>query len=387
METSNDKSAELLAELVQIETENPPGNERPGAEFVYEWFENRGIDASMVEEPEPERPQVVAQVGHGDPTIVLNGHLDVVPAGNHEEWSHDPYGAEIVDGDLYGRGSVDMKAGVAIAMLTAARLQDDLEEGSLDGTVLVQAAMGEETGEPGTLRLLENGYDGDYGIVLEPTGLRVGTRTKGTAWYTITVNGDQSHASRPDQGTNAVRNARPVLDALEAYDRQVRERVDELLGPAYATVTEFHAGTKENIIPERAEITVDRRVLPSEEFATITEEIETLLDQVEDEYGITTDWERFMTYAPCAVDDDSPLAETVRAHAAEVANVPTEPWAISAATDTRNFVNDAGIEAITWGPGDISQAHTVDEHINLQEVAVGLDILERSTRQLLQDSP
>lgn len=377
----DEELAELLRSLVRIETENPPGNERPCAEFIHDWFDDRGIETSLVSEPDPNRPQVVGRVGDGDPTLVLNGHLDVVPAGDHDEWDHDPYGGDIVGSDLYGRGSVDMKAGVAVAMMTAARLQDDLADGDLDGSIIVHGVMGEETGDPGTKRLLELGYGGDYGVVLEPTGLRVATRTKGTAWYTIDVRGEPSHASSPDQGSNAIRNADPVLDALDRYDKRVRQRVDELLGPAYATVTEFHAGTKENIVPENAEITLDRRVLPDEDFAAINTEIDDLLSSVE---GIETDWERFMTYAPCAIDDDSYLAETVRRHAADVAGTPTDPWAIPAATDTRNLVNDAGIEAITWGPGDLTEAHTVDEHVDLLEVDAAAAILERSIRQLLK---
>jgi succinyl-diaminopimelate desuccinylase len=383
MAEHDEELRELLRALVRIETENPPGNERECAEFVHDWFADRGIETELVSDPDPDRPQVVGRVGDGEPAVVLNGHLDVVPAGDHDEWRHDPYGADVVEGALYGRGSADMKAGVAVAMLTAARLQDDLEDGDLDGSIVVHGAMGEETGDPGTRRLLELGYGGDYGVVLEPTGLRVATRTKGTAWYTIDVRGEPSHASSPDQGSNAIRNAEPVLDAIDRYDGRVRRRVDELLGPAYATVTEFHAGTKENIVPENAEITLDRRVLPDEEFETINRELDDLLADVEEAHGIETDWERFMTYAPCRIDDDSPLAETVRRHAADVAGAPTEPWAIPAATDTRNLVNDAGIEAITWGPGDLSEAHTVDEHVDLAEVDAALEILERSTRELL----
>jgi succinyl-diaminopimelate desuccinylase len=383
----DEELAELVESLVRIETENPPGNERPCAEFVRDWFDDRGIESTLVTEPDPDRPQAVGRVGDGDPTVVLNGHLDVVPAGDHGDWSHDPYGAESVGTDLYGRGSADMKAGVAIAMLTADRLRDDLENGEMDGTVIVHGAMGEETGDPGTQRLLETGYGGDYGIVLEPTGLRVGTRTKGTAWYTIRVGGAQSHASSPDQGSNAIRNAEPVLEALGAYDRRVRERVDDLLGSAYATVTEFEAGTKENIVPEEAVITLDRRVLPAEDFAEINDELDRVLADVAATHGIDVEWERFMTYAPCRVPDGSPLAETVRRHAAAVADVPVEPWAIPAGTDTRNFVNDAGIEAITWGPGALDQAHTVDEHVDLEEVTTGLEILEQSTRRLIETDP
>ncbi|MFB6170836.1 MAG: M20 family metallopeptidase, partial [Haloarculaceae archaeon] len=173
--------AELVSELVSRETENPPGNEEAAAEFVVDWFAERGIDADRVEVPDPDRPQVGVTVGEGEPRLVLNGHIDVVPAGDRAEWSHDPYGAERDGADLYGRGSVDMKSGVAIGMLVTAALADEVESGDLEGSLAFQAAMGEETAEPGTKSLLEEGYDGDYGVVLEPTDLRTATTEKGLA--------------------------------------------------------------------------------------------------------------------------------------------------------------------------------------------------------------
>ncbi|WP_135821565.1 M20 family metallopeptidase [Halostella litorea] len=375
----------LIAELVAIETENPPGNEGPCARFVADWFEERGIDASLVFEPDEDRPQAVATVGDGDPTVVLNGHLDVVPADEPGEWAHDPYDPTVEDGRMYGRGTVDMKAGIAIAMLTAERLRDELESGSLDGSVVVHAAMGEETGDPGTKSLLDAGYDGDYGVVLEPTGMRTATSAKGLGWYEVTVGGEASHASRPDQGSNAVRNAEPVLDAIAEYDAELRERVDDLVGPAYATVTAFEAGVGSNrgILPGAAHITLDRRVLPDESIEAVDREVADLLAAVEREHGVEVTWERDTTYESAAVPVDSPLAETFRAHSAEIAGVAPDPYGIRAATDVRNFVNDAGMEAVTWGPGSLARAHTRDEFVELDAVETGLEVLEAATRDLL----
>jgi succinyl-diaminopimelate desuccinylase len=383
---TNDDLTELIANLVRIETENPPGNEARCTDFIAEWFDERGIGTEIVEEPYPDRPQVAARVGEGDPVVVLNGHIDVVPAGDREGWSQPPYGAEIEDEHLYGRGSVDMKTGVALAMCTAADLSGPLESGDLDGTIVVQAAIGEETAEPGTRELIEAGYGGDYAIVLEPTGMRTATSEKGLAWYEITVSGEPSHASRPDQGVNAIRQARPVLDALDAYDEEVRERTDDLVGRAYATVTEIEAGTKENVVPERAVITIDRRFLPAETPAEIDTEIDEMLAGVANEHDVDVSWERTRTYDSAAIPTDSALAEVVREHSAEIAGVSSEPWGVQASTDVRNFVHE-GVEAITWGPGDLAQAHTYDECVDLDAAATGLEVLERSVETLLQESP
>lgn len=375
----------LVSDLVRIETENPPGNERACAEFIHEWLSDHGIEAMLIEKPQPDRPQVAARVGQGEPTVVLNGHIDVVPAGDREQWTHDPYGGVVEDGQLYGRGSADMKTGLASAMLAARDLSSAIEAGDLDGSLVMHAAIGEETGEPGTKVLLEEGFDGEYGVVLEPTDFRTATCAKGLGWYEITVAGEPSHASQPDRGTNAITDARVVLGTLSEYDQRLRNREDDLCGQAYATVTQIEAGLGANkaVIPDQAKITLDRRILPDETTEAVDKEVASLLEPLSRTYDIEVDWKRTETYESAKVPDDSPLAETFREHSAAVTGVSRTPWGIEGSTDVRNFVNDAGIEAITWGPGQLEQAHTIDESIDLAEAMDGLTVLKRAMRELL----
>jgi succinyl-diaminopimelate desuccinylase len=404
---SPDDLADLAADLVRIPTENPPGEERPGAEFVAEWFAERDIDARLVERPDADRPQVVARVGDdagepavpdakngppddGDsgPTLVLNGHLDVVPAGDPDRWTRDPFAGAVEQEVLYGRGSADMKTGLALAMLTLRDLAPEIENGPLDGSLVFHGAMGEETGDPGTRSLIEAGYGGDWAVVLEPTDFRVGTSAKGVATYRVGVAGSASHASRPDRGTNAIDAARPVLAAIDDYDGRLREREDPLVGRAYATVTEFEAGTDSNmaVLPDRAEFLLDRRILPDETFEEVEDEIEALLAEVERESGVETDLTLVEHYASAGIPADSPLAGRFRDLSAEMADAPREPWGLEAATDAREFVA-AGTPAVIWGPGELAQAHSADERIDLREAAVGLEILKRAGRRILSDDP
>jgi succinyl-diaminopimelate desuccinylase len=396
-----DELADLAADLVRVPTENPPGDERSCAEFVVEWFDEQDIDATLVDDPgpdsDPDRAQAVAQVGEENdgPTLVLNGHLDVVPAGDPATWSHDPFGGVVEDGILYGRGAADMKTGLAIAMLTLRDLADEIEgegledggeDDGLHGSLVFHGAMGEETGDPGTQTLIDEGYGGDYAVVLEPTDFRVGTAAKGVATYQVGVEGSASHASRPDQGVNAIDAARPVLDAIADYDDRLREREDPLVGRAYATVTEFEAGTDSNmaVVPDRAEFLLDRRILPDEEFTAVEAEIEDLLAGVEAKDGATveTDLTLVQHYAAAGISPDHALAETFRGLSAEMAGAPSEPWGLEAATDAREFVA-VGTPAVIWGPGELAQAHTADEHIDLADAALGLEILKAASREVL----
>ncbi len=395
----DDRMAELCdlaADLVSIPTENPPGGESPAAEFVCDWFHDAGIDAELIAEPDPDRLQVGARVGPEDPagkTVVLNGHLDVVPAGDPEAWARDPYGGVVENGRLYGRGSADMKTGLALAMLVARDLAPAIRDGERSGSIVVHAAMGEETADPGTRTLLDRGYDGDVGIVLEPTNFRVATSTKGLVVYRVTVHGEATHASQPDAGVNAIDGARAVLDAIDDYDADLRSRGESLCGGAFATATEIEAGTGSNlaVIPDRASIVLDRRVLPGEDVAAVDTEVEALLDAV-DAPGATVEATRIQTYASSEVPTDHPIATALRDRSINALGTTGErapdgdvaaagpdlaaPWGIEAATDARNFVNDAGIPAVTWGPGDLDQAHTVDESIALADAAIAHDVLE-----------
>lgn len=374
----------LIANLVSIETENPPGNERPGSEFIHDWFQDRNVDAELVYDPYEDRPQIVAEVGDGDPTVVLNGHVDVFPAGDRSRWRHDPYGAETVDGQLYGRGSIDMKTGVALGMLAMARAQAFAERDELDGRVLMHVAVGEESGEPGTQRLVERGNVGDYGVVLEPTSMVSYTSTKGLAWYRITVTGEPAHAAYPDQGDNAVLRAVPVVEALQEYDERVRERDHPLCGREYASITQLDAGTKENVIPESTMITVDRRFSPNRSVEDVDAEIEEALSGVTEEHDVTVDWERTQLYESAETDPDNIAAEIFRGHSAAATDIPTEYAGADWSCDFRNLINEGDMtHSIVWGPGDVSQAGTFDEHVDLDEAEVGLRVLTDAVDDLL----
>ena len=405
--------AALVGELVRRESENPPGNERPVAEYVHAWFGAHGIESTLLEEPDPDRPGVGARVGGvtadgsagggsddriegdgsddriegergGGPTLVLNGHTDVVPAGDPDVWSHDPYEPVVEDGRLYGRGAADMKSGLAVAMLAALELAPEIRAGELAGSLVVHAAMGEETGEPGTKALLEAGFDGTYGVVLEPTACRVATAAKGLAWYDLSIPGEPVHASQPDRGHNAVGDVAAVLDRIEAYDAELRARGGGLCGPAYATVTQVVGGADTNraVFPDEVTLVLDRRIEPTESVADVDREVAAIAEELRAE-GIALEWERETTYESASIPVDSPLAERFRDVSATHTGASTDPWGIEASTDVRNFVNDAGMEAITWGPGSLEQAHTVDEHVVLADVEAGYDALLAAARELL----
>ncbi|NIM97730.1 MAG: ArgE/DapE family deacylase [candidate division Zixibacteria bacterium] len=378
----------LIQELVRIPTKNPPGMEKPGAEFIVRRLREWGIQAELVPEPYEERPQAWAQIaGTGaGPTLVLNGHIDVVPEGDTTQWEFPPFEGTISGGRVYGRGACDTKGGLAAMMITAKILKE--MENRLQGRLLLHFAVGEEKGEPGTKHLLlKRRLRGDYGIVLEPTGLRVATAEKGLAWFRVGFQGRPVHGSVAEQGINAINKAVMFAGEIMKYNEEISHRIHHLVGNSKCSITMINGGTKENVIPESCNMVLDRRINPEESVDAVENEIRSILNRLaseDPEFKYTL--QRTMVYESAEIPTDAFLAQVVRKHAAGVAGVPEEPYGTPFSTDVRNFINDADIDAITFGPGDPNQPHTFTENIKIDEVARCVEILLLTAEELLTES-
>ena len=374
----------ITQELIRIPTQNPPGNEKDCAEFVHETLTEWGVKTEMVFEPYPHRPQVVAMVNGNKSgrTLILNGHMDVVPEGSRDRWEDDPYGGTIKEGKIYGRGSSDMKGGLAVMMILAKLLH---EKGFPRGRVLFQFVVGEETGEPGTRDLLiKRGIRGDYGIVLEPTSLRVATAEKGLIWLRVTLAGRPAHASIAEQGINPIEKILKLGGRLVEYDKKLRMYTHPFLGSRKCSMTMINAGTKENVIPESCTLVLDRRFNPEETSEGVEREIRGILDQLASEdQDFKYQLERMMVFEPAEIPIDSFLATVLRKYSSQISGVPIEPFGMLASTDVRNFINDAGIPAVNFGPGDLQDPHTFNEKIEIRQLVDCIKILFFAMRELL----
>ncbi len=369
--------------LIKIPSQNPPGNEKDCAEYIRSTLNQWGVETRMITEPFPHRPQVMATVNGRETgsTIILNGHMDVVPEGSRSHWKYDPYGGVVEAGRIYGRGSSDMKGGLTAMMMLAKLLQ---ERGLPRGKVVFQFVMGEETGEPGTKHLLSIlGNRGDYGIVLEPTSLRVATAEKGLAWFRITWEGKPAHASVAERGINPIEKVVKFGKKLMEYDKKLRTHDHPLLGSPKCTMTMINAGTKENVIPESCSLVVDRRFNPQETPDRVESDLRKILEKLTlEDPDFKYQIERTMLYESAEIPVDSLIAEVLRKHAAQISGVPKEPFGTMYSTDVRNFINDAKISTVTFGPGNVHQAHTFNESIEIQQIVDCVRILLLAVRDL-----
>ena len=354
------------------------------AKRVMEWLRPTAAECTVVEF-ESGRPSVGAVIrGASDgPRLVLNGHMDTVPIDDETLWSSDPFGGEVRDGFMYGRGACDMKAGLTVQIAVAHYLSKHAER--MNGSLVLHFAAGEECGEPGTLSLLQAGFGGDIGITTEPTELRVATAERGIGYYTIRVKGRSIHASRAHLGLNPNRFLPAVIQTIEAYERDVRERTHPLLPGASCTPTVIRAGIKENAVPDYCDVTVDRRLLPGETVDGELEALKARLDRIrEDDESFDFEIAKLpYAFEPAEIDPDSSFAKQVVRAVEDVTGAAAPVTGTPFGSDVRNLVNDAGIEAITFGPGNVAECHCANERVSIAQVRDAALVTTKVAAELL----
>ena len=270
----------LTADLVSIDSVNPslvPGaaGEHAIAAFVSDWAAGCGLNTSTISGPDG-RPSVVVRGGAGGNgrTLLLCGHLDTVGHGSMP----DPLAATVAGGRLYGRGSYDMKAGLAAA-LVACR---DAAAAGIGGQVLVAAVADEEHASTGVQAVLDHlqaaGIRPDAAVVTEPTEAEVAIAHKGFLWSEIEVIGRAAHGSRPHLGIDAISRMGPVLMALERFGGELAARpAHPLLGHSTVHASLISGGTEASTIPDRCTLTIERRTLPGQSAAEVEADLARLL--------------------------------------------------------------------------------------------------------------
>jgi succinyl-diaminopimelate desuccinylase len=336
-------------------------------EEIERQLERTGCELTRVESM-PGRPSLAAVLeGSGDgPRLVLNGHMDTVAIDDPTRWSVDPFAGEIKDGAVWGRGSVDMKGGLASQIACAKALSGMRER--LHGSLVLHFAAGEECGEPGTLSLIEQGFVGDWGITTEPTGLAIATAERGTGWFEIQITGRSAHAATPTAGANPILAVEDVLARLRRYNEEISARTHPLLGSPICTVTMLSAGVEQNAVPDSCVLTVDRRLIPGETHEAVHGELHRLVtDAVGGHRAISAEvipiHHRFEA---AEVPAESPFIDVVGRAVHEVTGRPGKITGTPYGSDVRNLVNDAKMEAITFGAGDVSLCHCPDERQSLE---------------------
>lgn len=374
----------LAQQLIRIPSENPPGDEKRVADFLADRLKRLAMEVHVEDVDEHVgRPNVLAIWGTGvdGPTLLFNGHLDVVPAG--QGWSVDPFAGEIRDGRLYGRGACDMKgplAAVVKAIEAVRRVGAPLR-----GTVVLAGVVGEEQDQSGTRQLVKDGIAADYGIVAEPTTLVPVIAHKGEVYYDITTFGKAAHGSVPHLGVNAVEKMVPVIQGVQELAGRLKEKSHPLCGHPTINLGVIKGGEISNAVPDRCTIQLDRRLIPGETFEEADAEIYDIVARAaRADREFEAEVKVPMTWKPMEIAEDEPIVLALRRQTEVVTGQDPglEGW--PATCDANLLVNEGGIPTCIFGPGDLfGQAHKPDESIEIDELLMGAQIYALTILNLL----
>jgi acetylornithine deacetylase len=349
-----------------------------------------------------DRPSVagVLELGAPDagPTVVLNGHADVVPV-DEAEWTTDPFEPRWEDGRLYGRGAVDMKSGLVACVFAALAVAERADDaGGLDGRIVVESVAGEEDGGVGAATAAATNpypFERDAAVIAEPTGFDLVIAAEGSLMKRLELFGKSAHAARTWEGESVLPHFERIRHAFAALERERAERVAHPLFEAYENPWPVNfgtvdAGTWASSVPSRLVSEVRIGVAPHETVAEVEAEFRARLDEVVAE----SDWlsahppefERFsVQFEGSEVDRDEPIVERVFEAATSRGVADPADRGFTGGTDARHYLG-AGIPTVVFGPGSVDIAHQPDEWIRWDDVVRGSEILADAAEAYLADA-
>lgn len=366
----------LTRALVAVDSRNPdliPGapGEGPVAERLAEILTSWGLTATLLDAGDG-RPNVVARAkGKGTGrSLLFNGHLDTVGV---EGMIHAPWDPAIRDGRLYGRGSTDMKAGVAAMCSAAVRALD----AGLAGEIIITAVADEEYASIGTRAIIDAGIRADAAIVTEPTRLAIVPAHRGFAWADLTVFGRAAHGSRYDIGVDANTLAALVMAEVEHHQQRVlTTHTHPLLGRASLHAARISGGLGLSTYSDKCVVSYERRTLPGESAESFVAELNAACDRVRaTRPELRTEIAVGFTQGPNDIAPDHPIVRALGAAlTAEQRPAPIE--GLACWTDAA-LLTAAGVPAICFGPGDIALAHAAEEYVQVEEIEIATRVLTR----------
>jgi acetylornithine deacetylase len=383
-----DDVTKLLADLVSIPSVNPMGRPLTGPGYLEDgltaylerWFSARGV-ACERQNVAPGRDNLLARYDSPGArrTILFDAHQDTVPT---DGMAIDPFRPVVESDRLYGRGACDIKGGMAAMLIAFARLVHEKPKGA--ASVVVACTVDEEFTHLGSSQLAASPHGAAVAIVAEPTLLNIVNCHKGAIRWKVRARGVACHSSTPHLGVNAIYRMAEVVSALAGHaDELWRDTPHPVLGPPSLSVGRIEGGQSVNVVPDWCEIEIDRRVIPGETAGDCTARVRTALRE---RLGTLDDLEFFPPWIklpPLSSESTSsgPWVEAVGRAVARVTGALAEVTGVPYGTDA-GPLGASGLPCLVFGPGDIAQAHTKDEWVDLDQVRLAAEAYYEIAREL-----
>ena len=363
----------ILKKLVQIPSENPPGETKEIVNFLIAdvFKEELGFQNKVIVNIKNgvELHNLVSTIGNGKEKIVLSGHFDVVPTGDPAQWKYPPFSAEIENGRLYGRGSADMKGGIA-SLIGVIKILSKIPRFLEKYKLVFVGTADEEAGMAGSFTLSKQGVMNDsiLLIIAEPTDLKIGIGEKGLLWVKLKIIGKSAHGSTPHEGINAIEGALKIIPQL--YDC-LEEKTNVILGKSTLNIGKISGGTAINIVPDQAILDLDYRIIPEQDHNSLIDNLKNL-----QKHNFSIDIEIINELSALQTDSNHPFIQNLK----EISK--SEVLGLSYATDAAHLISvNNPIPFVIFGPGDPNNIHKIDEFIELEQVFQATEYL---TNALLQ---
>ncbi|MGP4069899.1 peptidase [Halobacillus sp. B29] len=394
-----EEGTKLLQRLVQADSTQ--GNEAEAQAVVIETLEELGMTIDRWDPDEEEvrkhpyfassrenfkgSPNVVGvQQGTGEGrSIIFNGHIDVVPAGDRTQWEHDPYSGKVIDGRMYGRGVTDMKGG-NVSMLLALKVLKNLGI-RLKGDVIFQSVIEEESGGTGTLAAVMKGYKAEAALIPEPTNMKIFPKQQGSMWFRIYVKGRSAHGGTRYQGVSAIEKSMMVIDHIRQLEKQRNDQINDPLYqnipiPIPINVGKIEGGDWPSSVADLVKIEGRMGISPEETIENAKAEMENWLKQLKDkdpwfeEHPTTLEWFG-ARWLPGAMDQEHPFMNTLVAGYRNVLGadpvIEASPWG----TDGGLLTEAGKTPSLVFGPGVTEMAHYPNEYIEMDKVFEAAEIM------------
>lgn len=385
-----DDVIKTLADLIPIRSLG--GQETPAQEYVAEWMRRNGMEVDLWEidmkalkqhqafSAEVERESalgVVGWIGKGvGSSLILNGHIDVVPVGDEANWKYPPWQATLADGRVYGRGSVDMKGGLSCALHAVKAISDAGVQ--LKGKLLVESVVGEEDGGTGALAAVLRGYHADGAVLIEPTELAIAPVQAGALSFKVSIPGLSAHGCVREEGVSAVDGFLPVYRALQELELKRNQSAPDPLYARYRLpyalcIGMLHAGEWSSSVIDHLYFQGRYGVIPGENLDDARRQFETAVAQAAagdswlNEHPPMVEWWGGQ-FAPARIPVDAPIVETLSSAFETATGVASRLEGMTYGSDMRIMVNEGGIPAVLFGPGDVRVSHRPDEFVPVDDL-------------------